>query len=120
MKALKTDCGEKIIRIMSRLSRPVDAMDLVDRIKVNKTTVYRQLDKLINKGLLIEVEFGDGKKRYELKSLGHHHHIVCKKCGSLKDIEIDEEKLLSGVYGTSDFVVESHNLEFFGYCKKCK
>lgn len=105
---------------MSRLDRPVDAKDLIDKIKVNKTTVYRQLYKLINNGLLIEVEFGDGKKRYELKSLEHHHHIVCKKCGSLKDIKIDEDKLLSGIYNTSDFTVESHNLEFFGYCKRCK
>lgn len=119
MKALKTDCGEKIVTILSRVDKPIDVNVLVKKIGVNKTTVYRQIEKLLVKNILTEVEFGDGKKRYELKSLGHHHHIICKNCGELEDIELDENVLMNAVNRKTSFKIESHNLEFFGYCKKC-
>ncbi len=44
-------------------------------MKVNKTTVYRELEHLISKAVVKPIEFGDGKKRYELNA-GHHHHLV--------------------------------------------
>lgn len=119
MKALKKDCGEKIVNILSRVDKPVDAGLLIKKIGVNKTTVYRQIEKLLQNNIILEVEFGDGKKRYELKSLGHHHHIVCKKCGDLEDIELNEELLLKAVSNKTSFKIESHNLEFFGVCRKC-
>lgn len=119
MKALKTDCGEKIVAILSRVDKPIDVSLLVKKIGVNKTTVYRQIEKLLEKKILTEIDFGDGKKRYELKSLGHHHHIVCKNCGKLEDIEIDEDNLIKSVTGKTSFKIESHSLEFFGKCLSC-
>ncbi len=119
MKALKKGCGEKIVNILSRTEKPLEASALVKKIGVNKTTVYRQIEKLLKENILSEVEFGDGKKRYELKSLGHHHHVVCKECGELEDIQIDEDQLLKSVSKTTKIRIESHNLEFFGICNKC-
>lgn len=120
MKALNEDCGAKIVKILNRTKKPVDVSVLVSKIGVNKTTVYRQIEKLLIDNIIIEVELGDGKKRYELKSLDHHHHLVCKKCGSLEDIELDESVILNEVSKRTTFKVESHNLEFFGLCRKCK
>ncbi len=120
MKALNEDCGSKIIKILNRTNKPVEVSTFVQKIGVNKTTVYRQIEKLLADNIIIEVEFGDGKKRYELKSIDHHHHLVCKKCNSLEDIILDESLLLSEVSKKSSFQVESHSLEFFGYCSKCK
>lgn len=119
MKALKTDCGEKIVAILSRVDKPIDVSLLVKKIGVNKTTVYRQIEKLLERNILTEIDFGDGKKRYELKSLGHHHHIVCKNCGKLEDIEIDEDNLIKSVIDKTNFKIESHSLEFFGKCLSC-
>lgn len=119
MKALNEDCGSKIIKILSRTNKPAEVSSFVSKIGVNKTTVYRQIEKLLTENVIIEVELGDGKKRYELKSLDHHHHLVCKKCGSLEDIELDEHIILKEVSRKSNFKVEDHSLEFFGYCVKC-
>lgn len=117
---MKDDCGSKITKLLSNYSKPVDAGTLVEKLKVNKTTVYRQIEKLVNNGVILEVEFGDGKKRYELRSLDHHHHLICNKCGKLEDIELDEQIVLNEVAKKSDFKVESHSLEFFGLCVDCK
>ncbi len=110
----------KVIDVLSQSNTPIDVASLVNKIKVNKTTVYRQIDKLIKDGKIVEVEFGDGKKRYELKSLGHHHHLVCKNCGILEDISFNEETILKEVSKKTDFLIESHSLEFFGLCNNCK
>ncbi len=109
----------KVFDLVSKSKLPVDANYLIEKLKVNKTTVYRQVEKLLAEGILIEVELGDGKKRYELKSLVHHHHLVCKKCGSLEDISLDERIILDEVSKKSNFKVEDHSLEFFGICVNC-
>lgn len=108
-----------VLNLLSKSKLPVDAGYLIDKLKVNKTTVYRQVEKLLADNLVTEIDFGDGKKRYELKSLGHHHHLVCKNCGKLEDVRLDEESLLRQISKKTKFRVDSHNLEFFGRCINC-
>lgn len=108
-----------VFDLISKSSLPVDASYLIDKLKVNKTTVYRQIDKLVSEERIVEVDFGDGKKRYELTNLNHHHHLVCKNCGKIKDIELDESLILKELAKRTDFKIESHSLEFFGHCLKC-
>lgn len=108
-----------VFKLISNSKLPVDASYLIKKLKVNKTTVYRQIEKLLSENVIIEVELGDGKKRYELKNLDHHHHLVCKKCGNLEDIKLDEKLILSEVAMKSNFKVENHSFEFFGICVNC-
>jgi Fe2+ or Zn2+ uptake regulation protein len=108
-----------VLDLISGANLPVDANYLIDKLKVNKTTVYRQIDKLIQDNKIIEVELGDGKKRYEPKDLKHHHHLVCNKCGRLEDIKLDEKWIIKEVSKKTDFKVERHSLEFFGTCVNC-
>lgn len=116
----------RILELLSQSKAPVSAPDLIESFKssgvnVNKTTIYRELEFLLQKQLVNEVEFGDGKKRYEIDN-GHHHHIVCLNCGKVEDVSLDadlsiEEKKIEKETG---FKIKSHSLEFFGYCKDCK
>ncbi len=108
-----------VLYLISGSNLPIDANYLIEKLKVNKTTVYRQIDKLLQENKIIEVELGDGKKRYELKDLKHHHHLVCKKCGNIDDIEIDEKMILGSLSKKTSFKIESHSLEFFGTCVNC-
>jgi Fur family ferric uptake transcriptional regulator len=85
------------------------------------TTVYRSLDSLVEIGLVQAVDLGDGEKRYEVVAPGeHHHHLICQTCN--QSIHLDQclvedlEKTIKGKYG---FVISSHVLEIFGYCRKC-
>lgn len=113
---------EKIIELMEASSQPVDAVFLTEKIGVNKTSVYRELQNLITHGEICEAEFGDGKKRYELASLDHHHHLVCTNCKSVADVKLQqdldaEERRIEQSTG---FKVERHSLEFFGKCSDCR
>ncbi len=108
-----------VLTVLEKQKYPVDVSYLVKKLDVNKTTVYRQLEKYIAEGKIIEVELGDGKKRYELKSLDHHHHLICNNCGKLEDIEFDESQIMKQVGSKTKFKIEKHSLEFFGICAEC-
>jgi Fur family ferric uptake transcriptional regulator len=108
-------------------SEPVTAAMIIDHlhqehILANKTTVYRQLDQLKKNGILLELDFGDLQKRYELVCDDHHHHLICTKCGRVLDIrlrqELDEEE--ARIARETGFSIERHALEFFGRCPACQ
>jgi len=88
---------------------------------VDLVSIYRSLELFIQIGIVNAVEFGDGKKRYELNNpFHHHHHLICRKCGTVKDIELDEKILLTQIKKKTKFKIVQHQLEFFGLCPHCQ
>ena len=87
---------------------------------VNKSTVYRTLELLEEYGCVYKSELGD-HYIYHHAEEGHHHHLVCSKCG--KTIECEEhifepvEKLLGDRY---NFHVDFKHLIIGGLCNECK
>lgn len=120
-KLKDTNLRKKIYNIFNAKKDPIDAIELTQKIKVNKTSIYREIKRLLELGFIKEVEFGDGKKRYEATFLTHHHHLVCTKCGDVKDVELEKDLFEDEKYITKkySFLIQRHNLEFFGVCKKC-
>jgi Fe2+ or Zn2+ uptake regulation protein len=117
-----TKVRRDVFEIFANTNHPIDAVELTECIKVNKTSIYRELKVLLAKGLILEIDFGDGKKRYELSSLDHHHHLVCTGCKSVSDVQLSkdlsaEEELIEK---EKSFKVQRHNLEFFGLCANCQ
>ena len=115
-----------LLGTMLNSAKPLSAEDLMEiaaknRLKVNKTSVYRQLLTLKNGQIIRGVQLGENKKRYEIFPKNHHHHIVCTDCGYVEDVEAEQD--LSGlerkIVQEKKFKVENHSLEFFGLCAKC-
>lgn len=93
----------------------------------NKTTIYREFERLKAEGVLREVLI-DGKTQYVelVNEDDHHHHLICTVCKRLEDFDptpeiekrIDE---LTGLVGRETrFGEMSHSVDFFGICQKCK
>lgn len=115
-----------IVSIIKKAKKPIDSASIVEQMQkkspeTNRATVFRTINMLTAKGILRKCEFEEGKSRYELSSLPHHHHIVCTNCGALQDIEgcgiAEVEERLAKQF---NFKINSHRLEFFGLCKKCQ
>ena len=72
-------------------------------------------------------EGGGGHARYELyeELVGHHHHLVCSRCGWIEDDPVPPEvdaglaSLLDAVAARTGFTVTDHRLELRGLCKRC-
>jgi len=90
-------------------------------LKLNKTSVYRLLEKLADENLIKSVDFGDRKKRYELNLHNHHHHLICTNCNIVEDIFVhnDVKHVEEKIRKEKKFIIKTHQLEFFGLCKEC-
>lgn len=122
-KGLRTSkTRQAMLDIFSSAHGPIDANVLLGKLPVNKTTIYREITTLIQEGILSEIDFGDGKKRYELASLSHHHHLICTKCKKVEEysVETDLSAEESRIQKQHAFIVQKHALEFFGVCKRCQ
>lgn len=93
---------------------------LDEGLKTDLSTVYRELQFLVDQGIVHEVVFKDGVMRYELESV-HHHHLVCTGCKTVisVDIESEIEQIERKISLHSRFSVRSHMLEFYGLCESC-
>jgi len=121
-----TAARKAVIELLAKNTKPLGALDAhallkKNKIAINPTTVYRELQFLAGRGILKTVQFQDGVQRYELSSLPHHHHFVCLTCNMVEDIHMDHElsameKNISKKKGIS---IERHSLEFYGRCGKC-
>src|SRR5688572_18752204 len=71
-----------VVELFASSSAPLTAGELAGlleerKVLANKTTIYREISHLVEKGILVEIRLGDRAVRYELKDDGHHHHVVC-------------------------------------------
>jgi len=90
--------------------------------KIGLATVYRTLALLTKSGLALEMDFGDGQKRYESSYRSFHHdHMVCTECGKILEFNHPLiEKYQEEVAKQKDFKITSHKLDIFGLCQDCK
>src|SRR5262245_5340793 len=113
--------------IVEQLLRPRDPRSTDERPgkvrkrhpKVGYATVYRTLKLLVDSGLAVERQFGDGQARYEVVG-DHHDHLICMKCGLILEFEDDEIERLQDKIAErlGGFTVLRHRHELYGLCPK--
>ncbi len=125
-KGKSTPVRRKILEILVTRLEPIAADELLamiqkERASLNKSTIYRQLNFLIESGFVSEVFLSQTKTYYELHGETHGHHIVCTNCGKIERIEMkgDLSKIEKAIKEDNGFQVTEHLLEFFGVCKNC-
>ncbi len=104
---------------------PVDG--LVARVRnldarVSVATVYRTMKLLAECGIAVPRRFDDGQTRYEPASgRAHHDHLICTGCGHIVEFENEKiEELQRRVARSHGFEVDSHKLELYGRCERCR
>ena len=113
---------KQILQTLSSIPMSAQEIQVILKEKglaIDLVTVYRTLELFENLGLIRKTEFEDHIARFELVSDEHHHHLVCIKCGITQDVVINENKFIE-IEKQSEFKLERHALEFFGFCKLCQ
>src|SRR6266702_4977713 len=90
--------------------------------RIGRATVYRSVEKLVDRGLLARIEFADGTHHYRVcGGSQHHHHLTCPQCHCVVDINIClTADQFATIGNQADFVIEGHSLTLFGRCKNCR
>jgi Fur family ferric uptake transcriptional regulator len=115
-----------LLEVLKADRRPLTELELraalaKRHIRVNKTTIYRQLAQFKEQGQVRTVDFGDRKQRFEL-NVDHHHHLVCTSCQSVDEIHVadDVSQMERKIRKDKKFKILDHSLEFFGLCQNCQ
>lgn len=89
--------------------------------EIGLVTVYRTLAILSELGLICELHTGSDCPTYTSGTLGHHHHLVCRRCGRVVDFTGHNLKELEDrLSRESGFRIDNHVLEFIGLCVTCQ
>lgn len=120
MKQVVSERG--ITHLLKEDKQPQTVAQMVEKLRVNKTTVYRRLEKMVADGTIVEIYLSDGKKRYELAKIGHHHHTMCDNCHKIECVEIEPDVVVldKEIKLKLGFWIKRHKLDFFGLCARCK
>ena len=115
---------EAIVEQFLRTRGHVSIDELLNKVrkrqpKVGYATVYRTLKLLVDSGLAVERQFGDGQARSEVVG-DHHDHLICVKCGLILEFEDDEiERLQERIAARmGGFTVLRHRHELYGLCPR--
>ncbi|MGY1650823.1 Fur family transcriptional regulator [Geodermatophilus sp. SYSU D01119] len=87
---------------------------------VGLATVYRALQALVDDGLVDVLRNDDGEASYRRCSPVHHHHLVCRSCGTTVEVaDAPVERWAARVAAEHGFADVSHQVEVFGTCAAC-
>ncbi|MGE2836397.1 Fur family transcriptional regulator [Mycobacterium sp. SMC-4] len=83
--------------------------------------VYDVLHALTEARLLRRVEPAGSRPRFELQTDDNHHHLVCRSCGALADVECDGPGAPC-LHPRADagFVIDEAEVTFWGMCPDCQ
>lgn len=111
----------EILKIISDSSEHLSADEVFGIVKkkypgVVKATCYNNLNKLTESGLIKRIVVENGSNRYD-KTI-RHDHLVCRKCGRLKDVFLkDITSTLKEDLGQD---IESYDLKIYWLCPECR
>ena len=82
------------------------------------STIYRNLNDMINQEIVSEVKFVNKKDYFEIKK-EKHVHLVCKECGKIEDFEIKTDDLSKKIEELTGDKVLDDTITFDVICKDC-
>lgn len=118
-----TPCRQWVLQILEEAQEALSVARIVQRVqgRFDQATVYRTLATLKAAGLVRQIEWQHGHAHFELVSLPHHHHVICRQCERVAVVhECVSAQLQNHVLVQSGFAqIQEHSLEFFGLCQAC-
>jgi len=87
---------------------------------VSHQAVYDVLRVLTDSGLVRRIQPQGSVARYETRVGDNHHHLVCRSCGTISDIDcaIGQAPCLTPFDG-GDFLVDEAEVIYWGQCRSC-
>ena len=122
-----THISSNVVSILQNTKQPLSVRQIMENlqeisISANKTTIYRIINKLIDKKQITEIVINSGIKYYELTTK-KHDHLICNECHAIFCIDVKNvlpnskiKRLPSG----KTFKMKTHQLNIYGVCESCE
>jgi len=105
---------------------PLSPLEIYQRLlkkkkRIGLTSIYRSLDLFESMGIVFKITNGSNVKYKVCELEDHHHHIICKTCGNVVELNFcDISGWSEKVTESTGYQVTDHQLNFYGYCRACK
>ena len=88
---------------------------------ISPQAVYGVLKALVGGGLARRIEPAGGPALYELRVGDNHHHLVCRACGTVADVDcvVGAAPCLTHS-DAAGFAVDEAEVVFWGICADCQ
>lgn len=118
-----------LVEILQNAERPLTMTEILAAgPSLTQSGAYRNVGVLVEVGVVDRIAGNDDHSRYELAEMfaGHHHHLVCKTCGKVEDLQASpklERALAEAAREAAiaqDYEIRDHRVELFGRCASCR
>ncbi len=88
---------------------------------ISRQAVYDALGAMADRGLLRRVQPAGSPTRYEQRVGDNHHHLVCRACGTMVDVDcaVGTAPCLTAVHDAG-FTVDEAEVTYWGHCPDCQ
>ena len=109
-----------------RLSPHADTNTIIKYVRaelgtVSAQAVYNVLATLVQAELVRRIEPAGSSALYELRVGDNHHHIVCRLCGAVADVDcaVGYQACLTPSE-THGYLLDEAEVTYWGYCLSCR
>lgn len=115
----------QILQILEIENNPISAEEIYNKLKdlsnMDLSTIYRNLNILEDKNILLKTTNIDGISYYQLNNDQHKHFVTCNICHKKFLIEnCPIHELEDSIEKETGFMITGHNFEFTGICPACQ
>jgi len=101
----------------------INTDDLYKKLKskfpsLSLATVYKNINTMCNNFFMSEVKLPNMKSVYEITK-AEHSHVVCTKCNSIIDIDLDTSSIFEQAKLKSSYDLSDSAIVFNGTCPDC-
>lgn len=87
---------------------------------ISRQAVYDALNVMAERGLIRRIQPAGSAARYEDR-IGNHHHLICRECGSLVDIDCATGKAPCLVADEDHgYLIDEAEVIYWGRCPDCQ
>jgi Fur family transcriptional regulator, stress-responsive regulator len=88
--------------------------------RVSHQAVYDGLRALTAAGLVRRIQPSGSVARYESRTRDNHHHVVCRTCGAIADVDcaVGEAPCLTAS-DDHGFLIDEAEIVYWGVCPRC-
>ena len=87
---------------------------------IDASTVYRTLAAGKELRLVSETNLGAGDNLFEWVGAERHHHLICRSCGAVSDLDEHHlDALVTTLQRETGFHADLDHIAIFGTCRQC-